>query len=227
MDVWFSDPNKIFKTTDTAVTYRLEEFELLYDALSSPSLDKFYSSNNVQFHGTEYEHVYSEIPTGTTTVNLQLPSNRSNCAGTLTIVRPASNIADTTVQKLEDGFYSMSNFKETDMRVNTKSIYMEEREKADEWYKELSHLFPEVDESKHFDPEQFYGGQFMLASNLSGAPSQFHKRLLSGVRTSLLTTDLSQEIEFSAPTTTALRVDTYVVSDVIYSYSKGRMQVLL
>ena len=86
-------------------------------------------------------------------------------------------------------------------------------------------MFPSIRESKYFTPAGFESGDFVVAANLSGAPQQFHRRLQSGVRTSNLTTDMSQELVFKTPTAEVLRADSFVVSDLTITYAKGQMAV--
>lgn len=230
IDLWFSDANKIFRSTDTAINYICENLELLYDAISSPSIDQYFSTNTVSMNALEYEHVYRVVNVGSTKVNIQLPSNRTNCSGVVSFFRNQADLADVTVQKLAGGNVPMTAFEETDMKINTRTIYQEARGNdghADDWYKEASHLSPELQGSKYFTSSGWEGSDFVVCANLSGAPSSFHKRFLSGVRTSNLTTDPSQEIKFAAPTTALIQVDSYVISNVVCTYSKVQMNVTL
>jgi hypothetical protein len=47
VDIWFSDPNMVFKSVDANLTYQLDNFELIYSAIDSPSLDNYYLNNSV------------------------------------------------------------------------------------------------------------------------------------------------------------------------------------
>ena len=226
IDLYFSNPSECFLSTDTALTYTFQKPELNWMALYSQSLDMHYSRSVVSYHSTNYGHRYNQIQSGTSQVNLSIPSNSSNVSGIITFVRDqALNTgSDITKEKLENCFYNATEYEQSDFRVATKSIYDEPLgPDINEYYAQLHHQFPEISTSRHITPVGFQGNQFIHAVNLSGAPTQYTRNLVSGVRSSILNTDMHLQIRFKNPTTVTLQLDHYVISDVVYSFANGRI----
>ena len=105
------------------------------------------------------------------------------------------------------------------------SIYQEKLSDfaISDFYKEISHVFPNIKASAHFSAAGFITGQFVLAQNLSGAPKQFHSMLLSGIRTSQLQTDMALELKFKQAIPYTYIVDTFVLSQVTYTIRNGEI----
>ena len=226
IDLYFSNPSECFLSTDTALSYSFQKAELNWMALYSQSLDMHYSRSVVTYHSQNYSHRYNQIQSGTSQVNLAIPSNSSNVSGILTFTRnQALNTgSDITQEKLENCFYHATEYDQSDFRIATKSIYDEPLgPDINEYYQQLHHQFPEISRSRHMTPSGFQTDQFIHAVNLSGAPVQYNKNLVSGVRSSVLNTDMHLQLRFKSPTTVTLQLDHYVISDVVYSFANGRI----
>ena len=225
IELYFTKPEVAFKSTDAGLTYKFENFELNWDALYSGSLDAHYQNNVVSHHVTQYAHRYNPIKPGTSQVNLGIPSNSSNVSGIITFIRnQADNVSTMANEKLESCNFPATSIKSVNFSIATKSIYDQPLgpdvcEYEDQW----RHLFPALSCSRHYTPTGIEDNQFVLATNLSGAPKQFHADLVSGVQTANLNTDMQLELQFTAPTASELQCDHYVMSDVVYTFRNGRL----
>jgi hypothetical protein len=226
IDLYFSDPAVCFLSTDSSLTYSFDSLELNWDALYSASLNAHYSGSPVSHHATMYGHRYNFIPTASSTVNLAIPSNSSNVSGILTFLRDQTNhVSDITQNKLENCNFHATGIEEVDFKIATKSIYDEKLgPDINEYYEQFHHLFPTVSTSRHYTPDGFTGNQFILATNLSGSPRQFHDELVSGVQSANLNTDMHLQIKFASPSPN-LQCDHWVLSDVVYTFNRGRIDV--
>ena len=231
IDLYFADPKKCFKSSDADLTYTLNDLELNYSSLFSKSLDQYYGSKRVSVHATEHGHRYNYINTGSTSVNLLVPSNASNCSGVLSFLRIHANVNDITQEKYDNAFLPATFIQELDYRIGTRSIFDEPLSAINEYYDQIHHLYPEISKSRYFTPDGFKGPQHVISVNLSGAPSQFggvmEGSLISGVSSSQLVTDMSMKLTFNAASFTNIQCDHFVLSDIVYSYSKGIISVEL
>ena len=231
VDIYFAEPSTCFLSSDTALTYSLTDFELNWSALYSPSLDQHYASNSVSIHVTEFGHRYNQIAAGTSQINLLIPSNHSNCSGILTFMRDQNtNVSDITQEKLENANVPATDLAEVDFRIATRSIYAEPLDDVSQYYNQLKHLYPQISKSRYFTPTGIESSQFVQAVNLSGAPGQFGGvggSLVSGVQSSTLNTDMSMKLTFNAPTTSVIECSHYVLSDVVYTFMNGMINVTL
>jgi len=185
----------------------------------------------VSIHCTEHGHRYNQIAAGTSSVNLLVPSHHSNCSGVLTFMRDQNNnVSDITQDKLENCNIPAVDLQEVDYRIATRSIYAEPLDDISQFYEQLRHLYPSISSSRHYTPTGIEGNQFVQAVNLSGAPGQFggvSGSLVSGVQSSTLNTDMSLKLTFNAPTASVIQCDHFVLSDVVYTFSRGMIDVTL
>ena len=62
-----------------------------------------------------------------------------------------------------------------------------------------------------------------MATTLAAAPSEFARRISSGVKSSELNSDLTYRVELTGTPASALRVDSFLISDaVIFLAGNGR-----
>jgi hypothetical protein len=228
IDLYLSQPSECFISTDADLTYTLTDVELNWSSLYSRSLDQYYGGRQVSVHSTDYGHRYNYISPATKSVHIQLPDQSSNCAGVISMLRnQTNNISDITREKLENAFVHGSYIEAIDFKIGTKSIYDSPLgPDVSEYYDQFHHLFPNVSTSRYFTPDGYAGGQNVVACNLSGAPSQFNGvsgNLLSGISSAKLVTDMSMQITFHDPTTGPIQVDSFLISDIVYSYMPNGM----
>ena len=231
IDLYFAQPSTCFLSTDTALTYTFTDFELNWHSLYSPSLESHYRSSPVPIHCTEFGHRYNTIGASTTKINLLIPSQHSNCSGILTWLRDqTNNVNDITQDKLEYSSMPATDLAEFDFKIATRSIYAEPPDDHSQYYTQLKHLYPSISSSRYFTPAGFVGDQFIHAVNLSGAPAQFggaSGSLISGVQSSTLNTDMAITYTFAAPTASVLQADHFVMSDVVYTFRNGQIDLTL
>jgi hypothetical protein len=234
IDLWFAEASVAFLSVDDAdLQYSLTDFSLQWHSLYSSSLDAHYGQGPVNIHCTEFGHRYNHIAAGTSSINLLIPSHHSNCSGIVTMFREQSTVNDITEETLENCSAVFADDLESfDYRIATRSVYSEPLNDVHEYYEELRHLFPRISTSRYFTAEGFENGQFVHAVNLSGGPAQFggagqDGMLTSGVKSSSLVTDMSMKLNFAAPTEHAIEASHFVLSDVVYSFRGGMIDVTL
>jgi len=139
-------------------------------------------------------------------------------------------VNDITQEKLENANIPATDLAEVDFRIATRSIYSEPLDDVSQYYNQLKHLYPQISKSRYFTPSGIEGNQFVQAVNLSGAPGQFGGvggSLVSGVQSSTLNTDMSMKLTFNAPTTSVIECSHFVLSDVVYTFTNGMINVTL
>ena len=178
----------------------------------------------MDIHSAQYKHAYNNIPSGTSQVILRVPANTTNTAGIISFIQPQAQVNDFTSEKLENAFFPVSNYQSVDLRVNTKSIYEERLEDfaVSDLYHQIAHLFPRIKNSRAITASAFAAGnEFVLCQSLSGAPRQFRHALMSGIQSSRLNIDMGLRLEFTAPLAATMQVDSFVLSEVKYSFANG------
>ena len=227
VDLFFAEPSVCFLSSDTALTFTMTDFELQWSALYSNSLNTHFAGNAVSHHATHFGHRYNFIPVASSTVNLAVASNSTNVSGILTFFRDqTSNVSDITQNKLElCSAVNPSDVDQVRFRIAAKDIYDEPLTDANQFYEQLHHMYPMISYSRHYTPAGLDANQWVLATNLSGAPVQFTENLVSGVQSANLNSDMHLQIKFTSPTSTQLQCDHWVKSDVVYTFHRGRISV--
>ena len=231
LDLYWNDPEACFisPAADAALTYVLSESEVTYNSLSSSSIESYFASNTVNVHAREYKHCYNNVASGSSQVLLRIPSNTTNTAAVISFLQSQSNLNNISKEKLENCFFNVSNYNSVDMRVNTRSIYAEKLQDyaVSDLYHQLAHTFPEIQSSRAITATEFaFGASFVLCQNLSGAPRQFQRSLISGITSSRLNIDMALKLEFKAPLTDTLQVDSFVLSQILYRFVNGTIELI-
>ena len=100
--------------------------------------------------------------------------------------------------------------------------FNENPDSFEQFYTELSHMYPQVLESPYFT-ELYETTRFIIGHRFASAPDMYASSITSGIRTSQLNSNIILMLNFAAAIGTQQRIDSFLQSDVIfYSDSSTR-----
>ena len=199
---------------DTTADFTINNIELLCDYIQSPSISNYFNTHGVRFHCMDLAHRYNSILSQEHV--LRLSSSHSSLNGILNVIRVASDVTDISRPSKYESFYSGANRDKYNLLINNQLLYEADIDSTQQTWKELVSLFPMVKSSVFFDGAYATTKNVLATSTLS-APVDFRSKIISGVNTSQLNSDITYRIRLTAAPTVALRSDSFLYSDVYVS----------
>ena len=222
LEYYLESPNRALHSpaNDTTADFSINNIEFLCDYIQSPSITNYFNTHGVKFHCSDIAHRYNAILSQEHV--LRLSSSHSSLNGILNVIRTASDVTDITKQFKYESFYSGANREKYNLLVNNQLLYEQDIDSTQQTWKELVSLFPNVKSSVFFDGAYATTKNVLATSTLS-APVDFRSKIISGVNTSQLNSDITYRVRLIAAPAVALRSDSFLYSDIYVSLpAQGR-----
>ena len=198
-----------------ALAYHISEIELHSTYLASASLDRYFSSSQLQFTVTDYSHRFANI-TGRTAL-VEFSSANTSLNSTLSFFHYP--IGSETMNRWLVGVPGLA-ITDYQVFVNNVPYYDQPVDSIEQMWRHFVSAFPRVCKSTFFDD---YNTNFLLVNNLAAAPSEYQSSVVSGVRTSALNSNVVLKLEFgSAQALGGMTCDSFLLSDAIISLTGGK-----
>ena len=209
-----------FGGVEEQLAYHISDIELHSSYLASASLDRYFSSSQLQYTVTDYSHRFSNI-TGRTTL-VEFSSANTSLNSTLSFFHYP--ITGSTMNRHLNGVPALA-VKDYQVFINNVPYFDEAVDSIEQMWRHFASAFPRVCKSTFFDD---YNSNFFLVNNLSAAPPAYQSSVVSGVRTSALNSNVVLKVEFnSAQSLVGMTCDSFLLSDAVISLTggKGDLQV--
>jgi hypothetical protein len=148
------------------------------------------------------------------TTQVQLSSSCSSLNGLLSVMRDATVESKFNVaNKLTS--YNANGIESANILVQNIRQFNENIDSFEQFYTELSHMYPTVLKSEYFT-ELYETTRFILGYRFASAPDIYASNITSGIRTSQLNSNIVLMLNFVGALVTQNRIDSFLQSYVIF-----------
>jgi hypothetical protein len=195
---------------DTGATYSLSNIEILSQYIRSDSLAAYFRANATAFTCHSYDRRYETLNSAVSQV--KIPSSQTSLNGFLLAMRAVA-VEATFNQINKMTVWNANGLVSYNLLINQMRFFDEDISSYEQFFNELSHLFPEAEDAVFFT-SAYITTRFPIGIRISAAPEQFRNSITSGVATAALNNEIVLQLTFSgAPA--MQRVDTFLQSDII------------
>ena len=200
----------MFANTDPNATFSIENVEILCDYIQSPSISNFFNTHGVKFHCTDVATRFNSVLSQEHV--LRLSSSHSSLNGILTAYRIASEVTDIAKANKFSSFLAGTQRERYNVLVNNSLMYEQDIDSLPMSWGFMKDLLPLTQFSIWFD--DFTGSKNLLATSIISAPPEFRDRIISGINTSQLNSDITYRVRLTSQPTVPLRTDSFLYSDI-------------
>jgi hypothetical protein len=200
----------MFADTDPNATYSIENVEILCDYIHSPSISTYFNQHGCKFHCTDVATRFNSVLSQEHV--LRLSSSHSSLNGILTAYRVASVVTDIAVSNKFSSFLPGTQRERYNVLVNNSLMYEQDIDSLPMSWGFMKDLFPLAQYSIWFD--DFIGSKNLLATSIISSPPEFRDRIISGINTSQLNSDITYRVRLTAQPSVPLRTDSFLYSDI-------------
>ena len=209
-ELHLDDPQNCLSSDNPQFTYSLSKIECLAQYIRSPSLSSYFQSNPLQFHVRDYTMRYSTINERNALVRMS--SSHTSVDSIITLLRSADRlnggraIADKKGERI-------NGLESTNLYVNSKQFYDIDVDSVAQRWQHFKSVYPHVKHSSEFT--DFDSTSHVITTKLSASPVEFSDRLISGVKSSSLNTDIVQKLTFVDQPVSPIIATSFISSSVL------------
>jgi hypothetical protein len=200
----------MFSISDPNATYSIENVEILCDYIQSPSISSYFNTHGIKFHCTDVATRYNAVLSQEHV--LRLSSSHSSLNGILTAYRIASEVTDIKKANKFSVFLEGTKREKFNILINNSLVYEQDIDSLPMAWGYMKDLFPLTQYSIWFD--DFNGSKNLLATSIISSPPEFRDRIISGINTSQLNSDITYRVRLTEQPSVPLRTDSFLYSDI-------------
>jgi hypothetical protein len=209
-ECYLEAPQRCMFSTDPNATYSIENVEILCDYIASPSISNFFNQHGCKFHCTDVATRFNSVLSQEHV--LRLSSSHSSLNGILTAYRIAADVTDISKQNKFSSFLQGMQRERYNVLINNSLMYEQDIDSLPMAWGFLKDMFPLVKYAIWFD--EFVGSKNLLATSIISAPPEFRDRIVSGINTSQLNSDITYKVRLTSQPSVPLRTDSFLYSDI-------------